>query len=85
MISSEDPNTDSEGPGDEPEESTEDSSDSTNGTPPRARTPKEIEELQRNPSAGALRARDGESVEDDDLLDLAIHGARERSSSSDEN
>ncbi|TIV47658.1 MAG: hypothetical protein E5V96_02345 [Mesorhizobium sp.] len=81
---SEDLNEDTEGPGDEPKESTEDSGDSTKGPPPRARTPEEIEELQRNPSAGALRFRDGESMEDEDLLDWAIRGSRERSSSSDE-
>lgn len=94
MTSFEDPNEDSdetnqdpedtEGPDSGSEESTEDSGGSTKGKPPRARTAKEIEELQRNPSAGALRARDGMSVKHDDLLDLAIRGGREKSSSSDE-
>ena len=81
---SEDPNEDAEGTDGGSEESTEDSGDPTKQMPPGARTPEEIKELQRNPSAGALRFRDGESMEDEDLLDWAIRGSRERSSSSDE-
>ena len=81
---SEDPSKESEDPDGESEETNQDSSDSADERPPRARTPEEIEELQRNASAGAVRFRNGESVEDEDIIEGAIRGSRERSSSSDE-
>lgn len=39
--------------------------------------------LDRAPSPGAVRFREGHSMSDRDLIDAAIYGSRERPSSSD--
>lgn len=87
MTSSKDPTGDSEtstkDPSDASVTSTKDSTDPTEEAPPRALTSSEIEELQRNPGAGALRVGDGLSVEHNDLIARAAYASREKSSSSD--